>query len=96
MGFTNGNASEASFSNPMGLAVDSTGNVYVADSRNNERRRINTDGVVTTLAGGVQIGPADGNGNLASFFNPIGIAVDSKWNVYVADSQNNLVRKLSF
>jgi streptogramin lyase len=86
----------ASFSDPFGAAVDSTGNVYVADTGNNTIRKITPAGVVTTLAGtaGV-VGSADGTGTAASFDRPEGVAVDSAGNVYVADAVNSTIREVT-
>jgi sugar lactone lactonase YvrE len=95
LGLTNGKAASASFSNPMGIAVDSIGNVYVADSRNNIIRKINTDGIVTTLAGSGIAGSADGKGSSASFFFPTALAADAAGDVYVADTHNSLIRKIT-
>ncbi|HCL83053.1 MAG TPA: hypothetical protein DIC22_03715 [Chitinophagaceae bacterium] len=95
MGAVNGNAETASFSNPMGVTTDDHGNVYVADSRNNLIRKISADGMVTTLAGSGAAGSADGRGDTASFFYPQGLAVDKNGNVYVADTHNSLIRKIS-
>ncbi len=95
MGSANGKAAEASFSNPMGLAVDSGGNIYVADSHNNLIRKIGADGMVTTLAGSGKDGSADGKGSSASFFSPSAITTGADGNVYVADTQNSLIRKIT-
>jgi sugar lactone lactonase YvrE len=95
LGYADGNAATAMFSNPMGLAVDSAGNVFVADSRNNRIRKISANGMVTTLAGSGKVGAADGKGNAASFFFPTAIAVGEGGMVYVADTHNNLIRKVS-
>jgi DNA-binding beta-propeller fold protein YncE len=69
--------------------------VYVADANNNEIRKVSAAGVVTTLAGSGAIGNVDGNGAAATFFHPAGVAVDANGNVYVADTDNNLVRKIT-
>lgn len=94
MGTANGKAAQAAFSNPMGVATDHTGNIYVADSRNNLIRKISADGMVTTLAGSGRQGSADGRGSSASFFFPVGIASGNDGNVYVADTHNSLIRKI--
>ena len=87
--------SEPLFSGPSGVAVDASGNVYVADAGNNEIRVISPSGVVNTLAGDLNAGYADGTGSSARFNNPIGVAVDASGNVYVADLLNNLIRKIT-
>ena len=94
-GSANGKASEATFANLMGLAVDSNGNVFVADSRNNMIRRISADGMVTTLAGSGREGSADGEASSASFFFPVGVAAAPDGSGYVADTHNSLIRRIS-
>ena len=95
-GQTDGPGSIARFSYPFGVATDSTGNVYVADTYNNTIRKITPVGAVTTLAGAAgQSGSTDGSGNLARFNHPSGIATDSECNVYVADTQNHTIRKIT-
>jgi sugar lactone lactonase YvrE len=95
MGSIDGKKTEATFSYMMGLAVDEKGNVYVADSHNNLIRKIDANGMVSTLAGNGMPGFADGKGIRASFFNPEGVAVDKWGNVYVSDTHNNLIRKIN-
>lgn len=93
-GFANGTGTAATFYGPKGIAVDSSGNVYVSDSWNNAIRKITPAGVVTTLAGGAY-GSANGTGAAAQFGYPEGIDVDASGNVYVADTLNNRIRKIT-
>ena len=93
--FHDGPALEAKFFNPNETAVDATGNVYVADQENHRIRKISPAGVVTTLAGSGTPDYADGTGTAASFNSPRGVAVDGSGNVYVADHNNNAIRKIS-
>src|SRR5262245_2691838 len=70
MGMGDGERNVASFANPMGIAADNHGDLYVADSYNNLIRKINSEGTVTTFAGSGEVGSADGKGRAASFFFP--------------------------
>lgn len=95
-GYDDGPATEARFNNPHGLALDAAGNLYVADNANHTIREISPQGIVSTLAGTPdQPGSADGNGSAARFYLPKGVAVDPSGNVYVADSGNHTVRKIT-
>jgi len=94
-GSTNGPGSTATFSSPTGVAVDSSGNVYVADGQNNLIRKITSRGDVSTLAGTGAVGSADGPGSTATFHIPSGVAVDAAGNLYVADTLNNKIRKIT-
>jgi sugar lactone lactonase YvrE len=90
----NGVGSQARFNLPRSVAVDGTGNVYVADTSNSAIRKITPDGLVTLLAGGTA-GTQDGTGAGARFLSPNGVAVDTAGNVYVADTSNNAIRKIT-
>lgn len=93
--FANGPGAAASFRNPYGVAVDSIGNVYVADQGDHRIRKITPDGTTTTLAGSGVAGFANGVGASAKFDSPNGITVDVAGNVYVADSGNYRIRKIT-
>jgi hypothetical protein len=95
-GSSDGTGTAALFNMPQGIAVDATGNVYVADTNNSTIRKITSTGVVSTLAGSAgQTGGSDGTGSSARFANPFGLAVDAAGNVYVADYDNDTVRKVT-
>jgi sugar lactone lactonase YvrE len=82
-GFADDMGAAAFFRSPEGVAVDATGNVYVADSDNNRIRKVTPAGAVTTLAGSGAPGFADGTGASATFYRPAEVAVDTAGNVYV-------------
>jgi hypothetical protein len=93
--FADGTGTAASFAWPRGVAVDGSGNVFVADLINNRIRKVTPAGVVTTFAGGGASAHVDGVGTLASFYSPVGVAVDASGNVYVADCDNHRIRKIT-
>ena len=95
-GSTNATGAAARFRFPLGLAIDSSDNLYVIDQGNHTLRKITSAGVVTTLAGSPGIaGSTDGTGSSALFDTPYGVAVDSSGNVYVTDYFNHTVRKVT-
>jgi sugar lactone lactonase YvrE len=94
-GYAEGTSTEAQFYSPAGVAVDSAGTVYVGDSYNDRIRQITPEGMVSTLAGSGSYGYTDGTGLTAKFKNPEGVAVDSAGNVYVADTQNHCIRRIT-
>jgi len=95
-GNSDGVGAGARFNHPTGIAVDGSGNVYVADTTNNTVRKVSPAGAVSTIAGlpGVS-GSQDGAGTGALFNNPSGLAADSYGNVYVADTGNSVIRKIT-
>ena len=93
--YADGIGTAASFDEPRGLSVDSIGNVYVADRANHRIRKVTPTGIVTTLAGSGIGAYADGTGSNAYFNLPEGVVVDGSGNVYVADTENNRIRKVN-
>ena len=99
MGYSgdNGPATDARLNNPVGVALDTSGNLYIADDHNNVIRKVNTSGIITTFAGNTIAGYTGDSGpaTAATLDLPLGVAVDSRNNVYIADAQNNVVRKVN-
>src|SRR5436309_1234875 len=95
-GSSDGPGNSAQFSEPRSVAVDSNGNLFVADTYNHTIRKITAGGIVTTLAGSANsAGSTDGTGSNARFNFPRGIATDSLGNVFVADTGNHTIRKIT-
>ncbi len=91
-GFADGTGATARFNDPYGVAVSSSGDLLVADRNNHAIRKVSPAGVVDTIAGTGWGGFSNGPGPSARFTMPTGLAVDSKGVIYVADSQNHLIR----
>ena len=91
-----GPAIAAELNEPSSIAVDAAGNLFIADSRNNRIRKVNLTGVVSTVAGtGVQGFSGDGGpATAAQLYDPLGVAVDTEGNLYIADASRNRIRKV--
>jgi uncharacterized protein (TIGR03437 family) len=88
----------ASLAHPAGLAFDSAGNLYIADTANSTVRKVDTNGIITTVAGGSGQSGFSGDGGLATkalLRNASGVAVDASGNLYIADYLNSRIRKVS-
>ncbi len=95
VGKNDGSAASATFGGPMALCTDNRGNVFIADTYNNSVRELTADGQVITLAGNAgDQGDLDGTGDKAQFYQPAGVAISGN-TLYVADTQNNLIRKIT-
>ncbi len=95
-GGDDGPATEAALSNPQHVAADTIGNIYIADSSNNRVRRVDPNGVITTVAGNGSAGFSGdgGQANVAELSNPVALAIDGGGNVYIADYANNRIRRV--
>ncbi len=92
-----GPATAARLNNPINLAIDGTGNLYIADFNNNVVRKISTTGFISTFAGtGLPGYSGDGGpATVAKLFKPSGLAIDATGNVFISDCSNNRVRKVA-
>jgi streptogramin lyase len=96
VGYLDGDGTQALFNNPRGIALDSVGSIYIADQGNNLIRKISQNGFVSTYAGKAgEVGHMDGDLKAARFRSPEGIAVDKLDNIFIADSGNHTIRKIS-
>ncbi len=95
-GFINGGGTIAEFNQPAGIALDATGNLWVADTYNHVIRMIAPDGTTSGIAGAGSLGNADGTNSTALFDLPSGItAVTSSGNLVVADTANHMLRQVT-
>lgn len=94
-GHQDGPGPQARFNGPIGVAIDASGRIIVADTYNDRLRAIDANGVVTTLAGGPTPGLIDRPGLDARFDTPTGVAIDAAGNILVADTGNDLIRVVS-
>jgi streptogramin lyase len=92
LGFLDGQGTSALFFNPKGLVADLNRNLYVADYTNNRIRKISPSGLVSTIAGNGSALSLDGQGTNSSLFNPVGVALDSRGNLYVTEQSSNKIR----
>ena len=96
-GTNDGAANAARFNFPEGVAVDKFGNLFIADCNNHTIRKMTSEGIVTTLAGSSgHPGSSDGNGAMARFLYPSGVAVDNSKNIFVANRLNHTIRRLTY
>jgi len=93
-GSADGTGENAQFKYPRGITLDADGNLYIADTGSHRIRKVTPSGVVSTLAG-TNSGDEDGIASAAKFFNPYDITRDLQGNLYIADNENNKIRKLS-
>ena len=94
-GYADGNGTNAKFNDPFGICIDSNDNIYVSEYLGGKIRKITPSGRVSTFAGSGVAGFADGVGTAAMFYSPEGLCVDPQNNIYVADTSNFKVRKIT-
>ncbi len=92
-----GPATSASLNDPRGVAVDASGNLFIADTQNNRIRKVSANGIITTVAGNGTSGFSGDNGlaTSAALSGPVGLAVDASGNLFIADQYNNRIRKVT-
>ena len=90
-------ATTSSINGPQGIAVDNQGNIYIGDTNNHRIRKVNTSGIISTIAGTgtAGFGPDNEPGTQSQISSPIGLAIDTAGNLYFADSGNHRIRRLS-
>lgn len=93
-GFADGNALQAKFNTPSGIAIDEDDNLIIADTSNHRIRKLDKKGQVTTIAGSGIAGYRDGAAAEAMFDAPVGVAIDEQGNLFVADTYNDRIRKI--
>ena len=93
-----GAATNAGLNTPYAVALDALGNLYIADSGNNRIRKVDTNGIITTVAGNGSYGYSGDGGapTNASLHGPCGVALDALGNLYIADTSNNRIREGCF
>ena len=92
-----GSATNASFRYPLGVAVDASGNLYFCDYNNSRIRKVDTNGIITTVAGNgsFSFSGDGGQATYASLYGPVGLTVDTLGNLYIADKSNSRIRKVN-